>query len=98
MPEAIAGQPALALEGIRKTFQVGARAIPALRDVSLQIGHGQVTGRIGPDGAGPTTLMRLAAGLSAADAGTLSVLGIDVARDPLAVQSAKGYMPQPYGL
>ena len=98
MPEAIAGQPALVLDGISKTFQVGGRAIPALRDVGLQIGHGQVTGLIGPDGAGKTTLMRLAAGLVAADAGTLSVLGIDVARDPLAVQSAIGYMPQRFGL
>ena len=98
MPEAIAGQPALVLDGISKTFQVGERAIPALRDVGLQIGHGQVTGLIGPDGAGKTTLMRLAAGLVAADAGTLSVLGIDVARDPLAVQSAIGYMPQRFGL
>ncbi len=98
IPQGIAGRPALALDGISKTFQVGARAIPALRDVSLQIGHGQVTGLIGPDGAGKTTLMRLAAGLIAADAGTLSVLGIDVARDPLAVQSAIGYMPQRFGL
>ena len=91
-------QPALELAGVSKTFHVGARAIAALQDVSLQIRPGQVTGLIGPDGAGKTTLMRLAAGLVSADAGMLKVLGIDVAHDPLAVQSSIGYMPQRFGL
>jgi len=95
---AAAKQSALVLADVSKAFHVGAREIPALRRVSLQIGHGRVTGLIGPDGAGKTTLMRLAAGLIMPDAGTLRVLGIDVADDPLAVQSAIGYMPQRFGL
>ena len=89
---------ALSLRGVSKTFHIGPRAIPALRDVSVQISPGKVTGLIGPDGAGKTTLMRLAAGLLAADSGRLDVLGIDVAADPLAVQSSIGYMPQRFGL
>ena len=91
-------QPALTLDGVSKTFHVGARAIRALQEVSLAVSAGQVTGLIGPDGAGKTTLMRLAAGLIGADSGSLNVLGIDVGTDPLAVQSAIGYMPQRFGL
>ena len=60
--------------------------------------HGELTALVGPDGAGKTTLMRLAAGLLRADAGELTVLGIDVAADPQQVQDRIGYMPQRFGL
>ena len=50
--------------------------------------RGAVTGLIGPDGAGKTTLMRLIAGLLRPIAGRIEVLGIDVATDPLEVQAA----------
>ena len=70
----------------------------ALDDVSFTIQPGRVTGLIGPDGAGKTTLMRLAAGLLLPDAGAIRVLDIDVLAQPLAVQSSVGYMPQRFGL
>ena len=44
--------------------------------------RGAVTGLIGPDGAGKTTLMRLCIGLLRPDAGQIDVLGIDVGRQP----------------
>jgi ABC-2 type transport system ATP-binding protein len=53
---------------------------------------------VGPDGAGKTTLIRLATGLMEADGGTLEVLGVDVKLDPQNVQSRIGYMPQRFGL
>jgi ABC-2 type transport system ATP-binding protein len=53
---------------------------------------------VGPDGAGKTTFIRLVAGLLRPDAGTLEVLGIDVAASPQAVQDRLGYMPQRFGL
>src|SRR5208282_1053734 len=37
-------------------------------------------------------------GLMKADGGTVSVLGIDAARDPQAIQSRISYMPQQFGL
>ena len=70
----------------------------ALDDVSFNIQPGRVTGLIGPDGAGKTTLMRLAAGLLLPDAGAIRVLDIDALAQPLAVQSCVGYMPQRFGL
>ena len=57
-----------------------------------------LTALVGPDGAGKTTLIRLAAGLLTADAGELQVLGVDVAADPQQVQERIGYMPQRFGL
>jgi ABC-2 type transport system ATP-binding protein len=89
---------ALVLDGVSKAFRSGGRTIQALDGVSLSVPYGRITGLIGPDAAGKTTLMRLAAALLLSDAGKVDVLGIDVAAEPLAVQSAIGYMPQRFGL
>jgi ABC-2 type transport system ATP-binding protein len=72
--------------------------VHALDGVSLEVMPGTLTALVGPDGAGKTTLIRLAAGLMSADAGALTVLGIDVAADPQQVQDRIGYMPQKFGL
>ena len=92
--------PALLGQGLHKRFALdgGGRSVQALDDVSLQVGAGTLSALVGPDGAGKTTLLRLAAGLMRADAGTLQVLGIDVAADPQAVQDRISYMPQRFGL
>jgi ABC-2 type transport system ATP-binding protein len=89
---------ALAFDRVGKAFATGGRRVEALRDVSIEVRHGRVTGLIGPDAAGKTTLMRLACGLLEPDRGRIVVLDIDVARDPLAVQASVGYMPQRFGL
>jgi ABC-2 type transport system ATP-binding protein len=93
-----AGTPALVLKGVSKAFRVGERRIQALDEVSLSVARGQVTGLIGPDGAGKTTLMRLAVGLLRPDAGTLRALGMDTVKESLRVQGSVGYMPQRFGL
>lgn len=70
-------------------------AITALDGVSITVRAGEMTGLVGPDGAGKTTLIRILAGLIDADAGTTQVLGAmaaDVDRRRL------GYMPQRFGL
>lgn len=88
----------LRLEGVQRSFRLGKREILALAGISAEVARGTVTGLIGPDGAGKTTLIRLVAGLLRADSGHIEVLGIDVARAPLAVQARIGYMPQRFGL
>ncbi len=70
----------------------------ALDDISFSLRQGGLAAVIGPDGAGKTTLIRLLAGLMKADSGTVSVLGIDAAQDPQAMQSRISYMPQQFGL
>ena len=93
-----AGATALQASGLGKAFRAGGRVVQALNDVSFSVRSGVVTGLVGPDGAGKTTLMRLAAGLLVPDRGSITVLGMDAARQPLQVQGTIGYMPQRFGL
>jgi ABC-2 type transport system ATP-binding protein len=84
---------------LKKTFRrATGEVVNALDDVSLEAGYAALTALVGPDGAGKTTLIRLAAGLMTPDAGTLQVLGIDVAAHAQAIQDRIGYMPQKFGL
>ena len=91
---------ALQAQGISKRFVVkeSGHVVQALDEISLSVAPGTLTALVGPDGAGKTTFLRLAAGLMRADHGELSVLGIDVRRDPQAVQDRISYMPQRFGL
>jgi len=91
-------EPVLKAEGLRKAFRTRHGLETALDQVDLAVRPGAVTGLIGPDGAGKTTLMRLAAGLLLPDAGRIEVVGLDATREALAVQAAIGYMPQRFGL
>lgn len=90
--------PALVFDSVSKGFESGKTSVVALEAVSISALPGKVTGLIGPDGAGKTTLMRLAVGLLLPDSGSIQVLGIDVLKAPLQVQSSVGYMPQRFGL
>ena len=84
---------------IQKSFRRDTgEMVEALDGVSLEVEHGTLTALVGPDGAGKTTLIRLATGLMTADGGELKILGVDVAADPQQVQDRIGYMPQKFGL
>ncbi len=85
---------ALAATDLRKRFG----GSEALAGVTLTVPAGALTALVGPDGAGKTTFLRLAAGLLTPTAGTMCVLGIDAARDPQAIQDRISYMPQRFGL
>ncbi|WDQ16409.1 ATP-binding cassette domain-containing protein [Rhodopirellula sp. P2] len=92
------GEVALQLSDVTMTFQSGKRTVTALRDLQFNVATGKITGLIGPDGAGKTTVMRLATGILPADRGTVTVLGLDAAQQSLQVQATVGYMPQRFGL
>ena len=83
---------------LSKFFQVDGHHIQALDQVSFELKAGQVTGLIGPDGAGKTTLMRVLCGLLSIDEGEVVVLGLNSAIESEAVQSCISYMPQRFGL
>jgi len=94
-----AATPALRVDRVRKSFRrETGESVLALDDISFSVEPGGLAAVIGPDGAGKTTLMRLLAGLMKADRGTVSVLGIDAAKDPQSIQSRISYMPQQFGL
>jgi len=67
--------------------------VVALRGLDLQIPSG-ITGLVGANGAGKTTMLRLLLGLLHPTAGRISVLGHDPQTDPLAVRERIGYMPE----
>ena len=80
---------------VRVTKRFEANAAPALDAVNIEVMAGLMTGLVGPDGAGKTTLIRLLAGLLDPDEGEVTLLGEPaVAAD----RSALGYMPQRFGL
>ncbi len=91
---------AIVAQGLGKDFAApGSKAMAAaLSELSLTVPAGSITALVGPDGAGKTTFIRLAAGLLRPDRGSLQVLGVDVARHPQAVQDRISYMPQRFGL
>ena len=76
-----AGQ-ALDFKDVTKVFQSGKRIVEALRGISFQALPGVITGMIGPDGAGKTTIMRLAAGLLIPNSGRITFFGVDVQQHP----------------
>jgi ABC-2 type transport system ATP-binding protein len=76
----------------------GGKKITALDAISLKIFQGRVTGLVGADGAGKTTLIRIAAGLLVPTAGQMTLLGLDSVEHSLEIQSRVGYMPQKFGL
>jgi ABC-2 type transport system ATP-binding protein len=90
---------ALSGRGIEKKFRRdGDQVVRALDGISIEVPRGTLAALVGPDGAGKTTLIRLAAGLLNVDAGELKVLGLDVSAEPQRVQDRIGYMPQKFGL
>ncbi|NEJ73497.1 ATP-binding cassette domain-containing protein [Rhizobium phaseoli] len=88
-------KPLVRIDGVTKRF---GDAPPALDAVSGIIGGGAITGLVGPDGAGKTTLIRLMTGLMLPDTGTVEVLGFDTSKNAAGIQAAIGYMPQRFGL
>ena len=79
-----------------KRFAKGRR--PALDHIDADIWGGKVTGLVGPDGAGKTTLIRIIAGLLIPRAGEVEVLGFNPAREAEHIHKRCGYMPQRFGL
>jgi ABC-2 type transport system ATP-binding protein len=68
---------AIEVRGLTKRYG----GVTVVRDVSFTVEHGEIFGIIGPNGAGKTTIVECIEGLRRADAGHLSVLGLDPVRD-----------------
>ncbi|EGP6060199.1 ABC transporter ATP-binding protein [Salmonella enterica] len=86
----------ITLNGLAKRF--AGMDKPAVAPLDSTIHSGHVTGLVGPDGAGKTTLMRMLAGLLKADGGSASVLGFDPIQNDSELHAVLGYMPQKFGL
>lgn len=85
---------AILIEGLVKSF--GQQR--ALANFNAEFRQGQLTGLVGPDGAGKTTLIRLMAGLMMPTSGKISIMGLDTREDTARIPDIIGYMPQRFGL
>jgi ABC-2 type transport system ATP-binding protein len=86
----------ITINNVTKSYGKSGHA--AVDNLSAVVKAAQVTGLVGPDGAGKTTLMRLIAGLLSPTSGTIRVCGFDVMTDAAAIHDTIGYMPQRFGL
>jgi ABC-2 type transport system ATP-binding protein len=66
----------------------------AVRELSFELGQGEVLGFLGPNGAGKTTTMQMLTGNLAPSAGGIEINGIDLLAHPKAAKSAIGYLPE----
>ena len=73
---------AVVVRGIRKTFG----EVVALKDISFDVGRGEVIGLLGPNGAGKTTMVDILSTLTRPDRGSATVAGYDVASEPAGVR------------
>jgi ABC-2 type transport system ATP-binding protein len=79
---------------LRKSFKAKGGAVEAVRGVSIDVGAGETFGFLGPNGAGKTTTLRMLTTLLPIDAGSATVAGFDVARQPQQVRTRIGYVSQ----
>lgn len=66
----------------------------AVDNVSFSIGHGEVVGLLGHNGAGKTTIMKMLTGYLEPSAGQVRVDGVEVEADRQRVQQQMGYLPE----
>jgi len=83
--------------GLARTFTSRKRTVEAVRGVDLTVSDREIVGFLGPNGAGKTTTLRMLTTLLRPTAGTATVAGADLLRDPLRVRKKIGYVPQAIG-
>jgi putative ABC transport system ATP-binding protein len=74
--------PIIVAQGLTKTYRSGRIAVPALKDVSFSVEHGEFVSIVGPSGSGKSTLFYLLGGLTRATAGSVLIDGVDFSKLP----------------
>jgi len=87
-------EPAISLISVKRKLG----NVMAVNGLDLTVRKGELFGLVGPDGAGKSTTIRLIAGLTDADSGTVTVLGHLQETEHSKVRDSIGYMPQQYSL
>lgn len=81
----------ITINNVTKTY--GNQPSPAVDKLCLEIGEGQIFGFLGPNGAGKSTTIKMIVGILKQDSGTITVEGLDNVKDPVAVKSLIGFVP-----
>ncbi len=83
-------EPIITVKNLWKNY--GSKQV--LKGIDLSIYPGQVIGYIGPNGAGKSTTVKILCGLISDYEGYVSIKGMDLKKDTLAVKSIIGYVPE----
>ncbi len=87
----------ISLDRVSKTF--GSTSVPAVRELSIEVGRGETVVLVGPSGCGKTTTMKMINRLVEPSSGTITVDGTDVMQqDPVELRRGIGYVIQSIGL
>ncbi len=81
----------LKITNLRKVYEDGTEAV---KDLSLEVGAGEIFVLLGANGAGKTTTIMLTLGFVAPTAGTIEICGIDVRKNPLAAKQRVAYVSE----
>jgi ABC-type multidrug transport system, ATPase component len=81
---------AVNLQNVTKRYN----EIVAVNNISLTINTGEIFALLGPNGSGKSTTLKMLMGLVPPTAGSVTVLGVDAQKDPIAVKRQVGYVPE----
>jgi ABC-2 type transport system ATP-binding protein len=85
---------AIDVEGLNKSF--GDKRV--VKDLTIKVEEGRITGFLGPNGSGKTTTLRMICGLLTPDSGSGTCLGLDILKDARRIKRQTGYMTQKFSL
>jgi ABC-2 type transport system ATP-binding protein len=80
--------------GLSRSFKTKAGRVEAVKGIDLDVAAGEIVGLLGPNGAGKTTTLRMLTTLLMPTAGTATVAGADLIREPRDVRRRIGYVAQ----
>jgi ABC-2 type transport system ATP-binding protein len=86
----MSSQYAVELRDVTKRYN----EIVAVNNLNLSIGTGEIFGLLGPNGSGKSTTLKILMGLVQPTAGNVSVLGLDVQKQPVEIKQLVGYVPE----
>jgi ABC-2 type transport system ATP-binding protein len=86
--------PLISVRGLARSFKTRDGVVDAVRGIDFDVRAGEIVGLLGPNGAGKTTTLRMLTTLLEPSAGTATVAGRDLAREPREVRRRIGYVAQ----
>jgi ABC-2 type transport system ATP-binding protein len=86
----MSSQPAVNLQNVTKRYN----ELVAVNNINLTINTGEIFALLGPNGSGKSTTLKMLMGLVTPTQGAVSVLGIDVQKDAVAIKRQVGYVPE----
>jgi NitT/TauT family transport system ATP-binding protein len=75
-------EPFISLRNVRKIYRTDASEVLAVSDVTMDVGEGEMVALVGPSGCGKTTILKILAGLHAADGGSVKIGNVRTPFDP----------------